>query len=258
MIRLFSPRTPHLSSRRTRERLVQSASSRRDSRRRGRTRWCTTRCHLWATHSGWGVLPELDPVQTLYANLMGSVVVVWAVLRIVRPLSVHGLLDGIARTLFAAWQAYALAHGAIAAAVAVLHHRGGVRPRPACAVVAELAHELVGSRSRPDRWAPARHSESVKLGLGHMHRHPHSCSCSMTAPMDYRSTGSSLRPDQKIQVKSRSWDSFKVLDGRPRETALVLGSFRRRPNGDWDFVLGGKGYTGGLEELVQGYGIDAE
>lgn len=62
---------------------------------------------------GLGTLPELDPVQTLYANLMGSVVVVWAVLRIVRPLPVHGLLDGIARTLFAAWQAYALAHGAM-------------------------------------------------------------------------------------------------------------------------------------------------
>ncbi|MFF3148331.1 hypothetical protein ACFVRU_43135, partial [Streptomyces sp. NPDC057927] len=27
---------------------------------------------------GLGTLPELDPVQTLYANLMGSVVVVWA------------------------------------------------------------------------------------------------------------------------------------------------------------------------------------
>ncbi|MCZ4121032.1 hypothetical protein [Streptomyces sp. H39-S7] len=61
---------------------------------------------------GTGRLPELDPIQTLYANLMGSVVVVWAVLRILRPLPVHGLLDGVARTLFAAWQAYALAHGA--------------------------------------------------------------------------------------------------------------------------------------------------
>jgi hypothetical protein len=30
---------------------------------------------------GLGVLPALDPVQTLYANLMGSVVVVWAILR---------------------------------------------------------------------------------------------------------------------------------------------------------------------------------
>ncbi|KUO11880.1 restriction endonuclease [Streptomyces sp. DSM 15324] len=49
-----------------------------------------------------------------------------------------------------------------------------------------------------------------------------------------------------------------VSDGRPGETALVLGSFRRRSNGDWDFVLGGKGYTGGLEELVQDFGIDVE
>ena len=47
-----------------------------------------------------------------------------------------------------------------------------------------------------------------------------------------------------------------VSDGRPAETALTLGSFRRRPNGDWDFVVGGKGYAGGLEELVQDYGIE--
>ncbi|WP_051370601.1 hypothetical protein [Streptomyces sp. 142MFCol3.1] len=60
---------------------------------------------------GLGALPELDPWQILYANLMGSVVVVWAVLRIVRTLPEHGLFDGFARILFAAWQAYALAHG---------------------------------------------------------------------------------------------------------------------------------------------------
>ncbi|MCC9704584.1 restriction endonuclease [Streptomyces sp. MNU76] len=47
-----------------------------------------------------------------------------------------------------------------------------------------------------------------------------------------------------------------VSDGRAAETALTLGSFRRRANGDWDFVVGGKGYGGGLEELVQDYGID--
>lgn len=51
---------------------------------------------------------------------------------------------------------------------------------------------------------------------------------------------------------------LEVSDGRADETALVLGSFRRRPNGDWDFVLGGKGYTGGLEQLVQEYGIEVE
>jgi hypothetical protein len=60
---------------------------------------------------GLGALPALDPVETLYANLMGSVVVVWALLRIIRALPVHGLYDGAARALFSAWQAYALAHG---------------------------------------------------------------------------------------------------------------------------------------------------
>lgn len=61
---------------------------------------------------GLGVLPERDPVQTLYANLMGSVVVVWAVLRLRRTLPVHGVYDGAARVLFSAWLAYALATGA--------------------------------------------------------------------------------------------------------------------------------------------------
>jgi restriction system protein len=48
-----------------------------------------------------------------------------------------------------------------------------------------------------------------------------------------------------------------VSDGRAGETALVLGSFRSRATGDWDFVIGGKGYAGGLEALIQEYGIDA-
>ncbi|MBL1094994.1 restriction endonuclease [Streptomyces sp. RCH5-5] len=47
-----------------------------------------------------------------------------------------------------------------------------------------------------------------------------------------------------------------VSDGRRGETALVLGSFRQRPGGDWDFVIGGKGYPGGLTALVQEYGIE--
>ncbi|MFG2993469.1 restriction endonuclease [Streptomyces sp. NPDC048257] len=47
-----------------------------------------------------------------------------------------------------------------------------------------------------------------------------------------------------------------VSDGRSGETALVLGSFRRRSNGDWDFVIGGKGYRGGLEDLLGEYGVE--
>ncbi len=51
---------------------------------------------------------------------------------------------------------------------------------------------------------------------------------------------------------------LEVSDGRPHETALVLGSFRRRSNDDWDFVVGGKGYPGGLEELVRDFGIEVD
>ncbi|TXS21857.1 restriction endonuclease, partial [Streptomyces sp. gb1(2016)] len=51
-------------------------------------------------------------------------------------------------------------------------------------------------------------------------------------------------------------DRLEVSDGRAGEVALVLGSFRLRSSGDWEFVAGGKGYPGGLEALVQEYGIE--
>ncbi|MFE9405977.1 restriction endonuclease [Streptomyces sp. NPDC006530] len=53
----------------------------------------------------------------------------------------------------------------------------------------------------------------------------------------------------------RELDRLPVSDGRAGETALVLGSFRRRAGGDWDFVPGGGGYRGGLAELVAQFGI---
>lgn len=53
-------------------------------------------------------------------------------------------------------------------------------------------------------------------------------------------------------------DQLDVSDGRPGETALVLGSFRRRAGGDWSFVAGGKGYPGGLAALVHDFGIATE
>jgi hypothetical protein len=64
-----------------------------------------------STALGLGAFPELDLMQVLYANLMGSVVVVWSLLRLLRPERVHGLLDGVARVLFSAWMAYALIRG---------------------------------------------------------------------------------------------------------------------------------------------------
>ncbi|MFH8843087.1 restriction endonuclease [Streptomyces sp. NPDC017868] len=69
----------------------------------------------------------------------------------------------------------------------------------------------------------------------------------------FTEAGIRLRDDSGVEL-----DRLEVSEGRPGETALVLGSFRRRAGGDWDFVLGGKGYRGGLEELVGDFGIEVE
>jgi hypothetical protein len=59
-----------------------------------------------------GTLPQPDFLTTLFANLMGSVVVVWSLARIHLGLNLLGRYDAVARILFAAWQIYALLHGA--------------------------------------------------------------------------------------------------------------------------------------------------
>jgi hypothetical protein len=48
----------------------------------------------------------------LFASLMGSLVLVWSVLRLLRPTAELGLADTVARLLFASWMAVALANGA--------------------------------------------------------------------------------------------------------------------------------------------------
>ncbi|MET0845402.1 MAG: hypothetical protein ABWY46_04355 [Pseudomonas sp.] len=59
-----------------------------------------------------GELPPFEPVHMLMTNLLGSIVCVWAVLRIRDPQQVFGRYDAVGRFLFAAWQLYALLHGA--------------------------------------------------------------------------------------------------------------------------------------------------
>lgn len=61
-----------------------------------------------------GSLPPFEPTHLLMANLMGSIVCVWAVLRIRDPQQVFGRYDAVGRILFASWQLYALMHGATA------------------------------------------------------------------------------------------------------------------------------------------------
>ncbi|MBA4359830.1 hypothetical protein ACK3BE_03420 [Pseudomonas mandelii] len=59
-----------------------------------------------------GDLPPFEPMHMLMANLLGSIVCVWAVLRIRDPQQVFGRYDAVGRFLFSAWQLYALVHGA--------------------------------------------------------------------------------------------------------------------------------------------------
>ncbi|MCE4058130.1 hypothetical protein [Pseudomonas sp. Au-Pse12] len=61
-----------------------------------------------------GSLPPFEPAHLLMANLMGSIVCVWAVLRIRDPQQAFGRYDAVGRVLFASWQVYALMHGATA------------------------------------------------------------------------------------------------------------------------------------------------
>ncbi len=58
---------------------------------------------------GGAALPAFDVYATLVACLMGSLVLVWSVLRIATPERRLGRADGVARFLFSNWMAWALA-----------------------------------------------------------------------------------------------------------------------------------------------------
>lgn len=59
-----------------------------------------------------GVFPQFGPSHVLMANLLGSIVTVWAILRIRDPQLQFGRYDAAGRFLFATWQIYAVMHGA--------------------------------------------------------------------------------------------------------------------------------------------------
>lgn len=70
---------------------------------------------LNALANGLGVaqrLPPFAPEHLLMANLLGSIVIVWAILRLRAPSVQYGRYDAVGRGLFATWQFYALLHGA--------------------------------------------------------------------------------------------------------------------------------------------------
>ncbi|MES3020031.1 MAG: hypothetical protein V4857_00445 [Pseudomonadota bacterium] len=59
-----------------------------------------------------GSFPAFEPAHVLMANLLGSIVTIWAVIRIRDPQRQYGRYDAAGRCLFATWQVYAVAHGA--------------------------------------------------------------------------------------------------------------------------------------------------
>jgi hypothetical protein len=59
-----------------------------------------------------GDFPVFAPTHILMANLLGSIVTVWAILRLRDPQRVYGRYDAVARFLFAIWQLHAVTHGA--------------------------------------------------------------------------------------------------------------------------------------------------
>ncbi|WP_122563605.1 hypothetical protein [Pseudomonas viridiflava] len=89
------------------------------------TPWSFVALHgtLSALSQSWnlaGDLPVFAPMHMLMANLLGSIVCVWAVLRIRDPQPVFGRYDAAGRVLFATWQAYALAQGASSLLIGIL------------------------------------------------------------------------------------------------------------------------------------------
>ncbi len=65
--------------------------------------------HLGAANQALGgqPLPAFAPLQVLFALLMGSLVLVWALLRLRAPLAWLGRHDAAARLLFSTWMLWA-------------------------------------------------------------------------------------------------------------------------------------------------------
>ena len=66
--------------------------------------------HLNAINLGLGgaPLPVFEPLHLLISSMMGSVVMVWSVLRMLDPQPRFGRYDAAARYLFSTWMAWAL------------------------------------------------------------------------------------------------------------------------------------------------------
>jgi len=55
-----------------------------------------------------GTIADFAPFHLFFVNLMGSLVMVWSVLRVYKPEPILGLYDSFARVLFSLWMLYYL------------------------------------------------------------------------------------------------------------------------------------------------------
>lgn len=63
--------------------------------------------HVWLGLSG-ATPPHFEPMHLLFVSLMGTIVTLWAVLRIWRPEPLFGAVDTAGRAFFSLWMAWAL------------------------------------------------------------------------------------------------------------------------------------------------------
>jgi hypothetical protein len=117
--------------------------------------------HLSALNSrlGGGALPGFDTIHTLFACLMGSIVLVWTVLRLRAPSVQLGRYDGVGRFLFSAWMAWALAVSGIPLLWLFLI------PEFCWGVAQWLPVEVQGSGSRTER-APLTSAAPMRSSRG--------------------------------------------------------------------------------------------
>ena len=100
-----------------------------------------------------GDVPEMSPMLVLLGNLMGSVVIVWSVLRLHLNLAVFGRYDAAARFLFSAWQINAVLNGASWLVLVF--------------VVAEIGFGIAQALPvRRDNTASVQDHETVRSGIG--------------------------------------------------------------------------------------------
>jgi hypothetical protein len=58
-----------------------------------------------------GALPAYDPTVSVFANLLGSLALMWAILRLRSPEARFGRYDAACRVLYSAWMLHALLNG---------------------------------------------------------------------------------------------------------------------------------------------------